>query len=121
MSSRPLICRISVPVWAWRARPSGFIASLDADCLVSDTYLSGILAWFETHPNAHAATLPYAHRLEEVNDSRYRQAIIGYEIFLRYVAAGWRHAGLPCAFTAIGSCFAVRADAYARHHGMNKR
>ncbi|MDX8407268.1 MAG: hypothetical protein R8L58_02665, partial [Mariprofundaceae bacterium] len=33
----------------------------------------------------------------------------------------WKHAGLPYAFTSIGSCFAVRANACARHHGMNKR
>ncbi len=102
-------------------RPDGIIASLDADCLVSKNYISGLIASFEAHHDMHAATLAYAHRLEEIDDPRHLQAMICYELFLRYVELGWRHAGLPYAFTSIGSCFAVRANACARHHGMNRR
>ncbi|RMD99475.1 MAG: glycosyltransferase, partial [Bacteroidetes bacterium] len=102
-------------------RPDGIIASLDADCRVSDNYIAGLIAAFDRDPSMHAATLPFAHRLDEVQDARHRSAMTLYELFLRYVELGWRHAGLPYAFTSIGSCFAVRANACARHHGMNKR
>ncbi len=102
-------------------KPAGIIISLDADCRVSKHYIAGIKSAFDRQANMHAATLPFAHRLDDVSDTRHRAAIINYELFLRYVELGWQHAGLPYAFTSIGSCFAVRANAYARHHGMNKR
>ncbi|EAU54122.1 glycosyltransferase [Mariprofundus ferrooxydans] len=99
----------------------GIIASLDADCRVSANYFTALLQAFAGHPAMHAATIAYAHRTSNITDSRHKQAIVCYELFLRYIELGWRHAGLPFAFTAIGSCFAVRANACARHHGMNKR
>lgn len=99
----------------------GIIASLDADCRVSANYFIALLQAFASHPAMHAATTAYAHRISDITDHRHKQAIICYELFLRYIELGWRHAGLPFAFTAIGSCFAVRANACARHHGMNKR
>ncbi len=102
-------------------RPHGIIASLDADCRVSANYIQGLVQAFADQPSMHAATLAYAHNLAACEDSRHRQAMACYELFLRYVTLGWHRAGLPYAFTAIGSCFAVRANAYARHHGMNKR
>ncbi|MDX8405549.1 MAG: glycosyltransferase family 2 protein [Mariprofundus sp.] len=102
-------------------RPDGIIASLDADCRVSANYFTALLQGFAGQPALHATTTAYAHRIDELSDARHRQAMICYELFLRYIELGWSHAGLPYAFTAIGSCFAVRANAYARHHGMNKR
>lgn len=102
-------------------RPDGLIASLDADCRVSIDYGARICAYFDAHPSVHAATLDCAHRLQDCVDARHRQAMIYYELFLRYLALGWRYAGLPYAFMSIGSCFAVRANAYARHGGMNRR
>ncbi len=102
-------------------RPNGVIASLDADCRVSRNYFTALQHGFDTIPAMHAATLAYAHRLDECSDTRHRYAMICYELFLRYIEHGWLFAGLPFAFTAIGSCFAVRANACARHHGMNRR
>jgi len=102
-------------------RPDGVIASLDADCLVSNNYFNVLQDYFKVNSNIHAVTLAYEHRLDEISDARHRYAMVCYELFLRYVEHGWGYAGLPFAFTAIGSCFAVRANACARHHGMNKR
>jgi len=102
-------------------KPDGIIVSLDADCRVSENYLNGIIKAFEKHPAMHAATFSYAHRLQDITDARHLKAITCYELFLRYIELGWRYAGLPYAFTSIGSCFATRANAYARHHGMNQR
>ncbi|RMG92461.1 MAG: glycosyltransferase family 2 protein [Zetaproteobacteria bacterium] len=101
-------------------QPNGIIASLDADCRVDDDYLLALPSAFHSH-RAHAVVLPYAHDLRQVVDERHHRAMVFYELFLRYVELGWRWAMLPYAFTSIGSCFAVRADAYARHHGMNRR
>jgi len=94
-------------------RPDGVIASLDADCLVSNNYFNVLQDYFKVNPNIHAVTLAYAHRLDEISDARHRYAMVCYELFLRYVEHGWGYAGLPFAFTAIGSCFAVRANACA--------
>jgi len=102
-------------------RFDGVIASLDADCRVSAQYLQGLADAFAEKPAMQAATLAYAHRLEECVDARHRYAMACYELFLRYVSLGWLRAGLPYAFTSIGSCFALRANVYARHHGMNRR
>jgi len=102
-------------------KPDGIIVSLDADCRVSENYLIGIISAFAKIPAMHAATLSYAHRLQDITDARHLKAITCYELFLRYIELGWRYAGLPYAFTSIGSCFAIRANAYARHHGMNQR
>ncbi|MDX8407511.1 MAG: hypothetical protein R8L58_03915, partial [Mariprofundaceae bacterium] len=59
-------------------RPAGIIASLDADCRVSNNYISGLKSAFERQPDMHAATLPFAHRLADIADTRHRTAIIGY-------------------------------------------
>lgn len=102
-------------------RPEGIIASLDADCHVESDYFTKLLGYFEDYPKQHAALCEYAHPLEDVDDAVHRQAMISYELFLRYIKLGLGFACLPYAFTAIGSCMVVRANAYARHHGMNMR
>ncbi len=110
----------AVARFARGGRPDGIIASLDADCRADDDYLVALLSAFRSQ-EMHAAVLPYAHDLGQTVDERHRRAMIFYELFLRYIELGWHWAMLPYAFTSIGSCFAVRADAYARHHGMNRR
>jgi glycosyltransferase involved in cell wall biosynthesis len=102
-------------------QPQGVIASLDADCRVSGNYFTALTAAFDAQPDMHAATVAWAHPVDAIADLRQRHAMICYELFLRYIEQGWRYANLPYAFTAIGSCFALRANACARHHGMNKR
>jgi len=102
-------------------RPDGVIASLDADCYVSDNYFKELQLFFKVNPYIDTVTLAYAHRLDEISDLRHYRAMVCYELYLRYIEHGWWYARLPYAFTAIGSCFAVRANACARHHGMNRR
>ncbi len=48
-------------------------------------------------------------------------AIIQYELHLRYYVQALRYSGFPYAFHTIGSIFSVRADAYVRQGGMNRR
>ena len=49
------------------------------------------------------------------------EAIIQYELHLRYYLHSVRSSGYPYAFYTVGSSFAVRADVYCLEGGMNKR
>ncbi len=99
----------------------GLIVSLDADCQVDSHYFTGLLAYAAANPLQHAMLCDFHHPLDDATSKQHRQAMIAYELLLRTIALGWAYAGLPYAFIAIGSCMVVRANAYARHHGMNTR
>jgi hypothetical protein len=47
--------------------------------------------------------------------------MVEYELHLRYYVQGLRQAGFPYAHHTIGSCMAVRTEAYTMQGGMNKR
>jgi len=99
----------------------GLIVCLDADCRVDKHYFTALRAKAVAEPKQHAMLCDFHHPWESLQDDRHRHAIQCYELLLRTIALGWAHAGLPYAFTAIGSCMVVRANAYARHQGMNTR
>ncbi|MDR2040085.1 MAG: glycosyltransferase family 2 protein, partial [Bacteroidales bacterium] len=44
-----------------------------------------------------------------------------YELHLRYLNQAMRYTGFPYAYHTVGSSFAVRASAYVKQGGMNKR
>jgi len=94
----------------------GLIVCLDADCTVSENYLEELLK--AERAGVKGLSIHYEHSLDEALD---RQAIIRYEVFLRYYIQALRHAGYPHAFHTIGSSMAVRASAYAKIGGMNRR
>lgn len=97
------------------------IASLDADTLVAPEYVTGIIRKFRADRVA-GVTLAYAHRYgEEGCSDILQQAIIRYELYLRYYRQALEYSGHPYAFTCIGSAFAVRAADYVLQGGMNKR
>jgi len=99
----------------------GLIVCLDADCRVDDHYFTALRATAIAQPKQHAMLCDFHHPWEALQDDEHRRAIQSYELLLRTIALGWAYAGLPYAFTAIGSCMVVRANAYARHQGMNTR
>lgn len=101
--------------------PDGIIASLDADCLVSENYLQEIERTFASGKRCFAATLNFRHRLEEMADEKQRQGIRLYEDYLHYYKKALDFAGFPNSIYTIGSAFAVRADAYVKQGGMNRR
>ena len=92
------------------------LISLDADCIVEKNYLSEIVNSFNGR-NLHAAVINYAHEICGAES----EAIICYEIFLRYYELGLKFAGSPFAFHAIGSTIACDYDCYIKAGGMNKR
>lgn len=88
------------------------IVCLDADCEVSSNYLTEIQKHFDN--NFKTAVVKYEHRLD--ND-----AIINYEIFLRYYVLGLMFAESPYAYHSIGSCMVVEPFTYVKIGGMNKK
>lgn len=95
------------------------IVSLDADTWVEKNYADELIRYFRQHPVA-GVSIAYEHRLEEC-EGPVLDAMIKYELYLRYYEQALRFAGHPYAFHCIGSAFAVRASDYVAQGGMNKR
>ncbi|MDP2113449.1 MAG: hypothetical protein Q8K69_05270 [Bacteroidota bacterium] len=102
-------------------RPEGIIVSLDADCLVSRNYLQRIEQVFSQSKSCFAATINFRHRFEEMEDARQEAGIRMYEDYLHYYKQALDFTGFPNSIYTIGSAFAVRADAYVKQGGMNRR
>ena len=105
---------------ARRLKPGGIIVNLDADCTVSKNYLERVWQKFETDQTFDAASIyvehPFAHLSREQ-----KEAIIEYELHLRYLIHAKRWSGHPFAFQTFGSAMAVRRKAYLEQGGMNTR
>lgn len=95
------------------------ILSLDADTLVDENYLDETVRYFREHPVA-GVSIAYAHRWEEC-DGAVADAMVKYELYLRYYQHALAYTGHSYAFHCIGSAFAVRASDYVAQGGMNKR
>jgi hypothetical protein len=98
--------------------PEGLIVSLDADCTVDSNYFKALEAHFEEAPQHIAACIYFEHPLETAPA---RDAMLRYELSLRYYRNALVAIAFPHALYTIGSCFAVRADAYVAQGGMNRR
>lgn len=102
-------------------KPNGVIISTDADCLFSPNYLQEIESVFKENKSCFAATLNFKHRVDEMTDSKQKLGIQLYEDYLHYYKKALDFAGFPDSIYTIGSAFAVRADAYVKQGGMNRR
>ena len=100
----------------------GVIVGFDGDSSCQPNYLQAIEAYFTVNPKVDGASLEFAHPIvgqsfeEEVYD-----AIVQYELHLRYYIQMQRFVGFPLAYQTIGSSMAVRCRAYQKLGGMNKR
>lgn len=102
--------------------PHGIITGLDADTLVEVNYLQAIHQHFESNETCQAASIHYEHPTTGTSyPPENYQAIITYELHLRYYVHALRAAGLPTAFQTVGSAMAVQASAYAAQGGMPRR
>ncbi len=90
----------------------------DADCVVDSNYLSEISREFNRN-NYEAAVVNFAHDIS--GDDEETNAIICYEIFLRYYVLGLKFAKSDYAFHTIGSTMLCTPEAYVKVEGMNKR
>lgn len=101
--------------------PNGVIVGFDADCTCSTNYLRSIEECF-SNPLVNACSINFEHPYEGIeHDPEIYQAIIYYELYLRYYVEALRYVKFPFAYHTLGSSFAVRAETYIRQGGMNKR
>lgn len=94
----------------------GLIVNLDADCTVESNYFQAIDESFRHHIDMWAAGIYFEHPIIAHQD-----AIVDYELHLRYFIEAQRFVKLPFAFQTVGSCMAVRSSAYQKLGGMNVR
>ncbi|MBN1950580.1 MAG: hypothetical protein JW801_05220 [Bacteroidales bacterium] len=103
-------------------RKDGVILSLDADTLVQSNYFEAIQQGLDQYPGAGGCLISFAHPISgtEFQQEIY-QAIMEYELHLRYYKHFLDFTGFPWSNYTIGSCFGVRAEIYAKQGGMNRR
>ncbi|MFK7933792.1 MAG: glycosyltransferase family 2 protein [Saprospiraceae bacterium] len=100
----------------------GVIVCFDADSKCDRNYLSEIDRHFREQTKTQACGIHFEHPLHGIDqeDDVY-EAILDYELHLRYYVNAQRFAGFPFAYQTIGSSMAVRCDAYQQQGGMNRR
>ncbi len=94
------------------------ILATDADCTLETGYLTEVVNSFNKR-NLSAAVVDFKHNIS--GNDILSQAIICYEIFLRYYVMGLKYAGSPYAFHTIGSTMVCDYESYIKVEGMNKR
>ena len=94
----------------------GVIVCYDSDCRCEDNYLIEIEKAYEDH-QVNAGVVFYEHQLNRVN----HEAILSYELYLRYYIDALRYTGFPYAHQTLGSCITVRCSHYEKVGGMNTR
>jgi len=102
---------------------NGIIVSLDADTLVEPNYLNSIYSYFKQNPEKVGATIYFEHPItvDDKRDNKTDQAIVYYELYMRYFRNSLLATGFPSSIYTVGSCFAVKASAYIAQGGMNRR
>jgi hypothetical protein len=98
----------------------GILICLDADCTIEKKYLTSIYTYFQNNSLCQAVSIYFEHQLEGLNIA-VRDAIVQYELHLRYLVHVLRWVGHPFAFQTVGSSMAVRRSAYLLQGGMNSR
>ena len=102
----------------YNSKQKRILICLDADCIVDLNYLSEISKEFNAS-NYEAAVINFAHDIS--GNGKETNAIVNYEIFLRYYLSGLTFAKSKYAFHTIGSTTACTPEAYIKVGGMNKR
>ncbi len=101
---------------------SGFILSLDADTLVDRNYFTSLEEAECEAPHAGGCLYQFAHPCEgDRFEYPVYEAIIRYELHMRYYRHALASTGFPWAEYTLGSNFGVRAGVYAKMGGMNRR
>ena len=101
-------------------RPDGIIVSLDADTLAAENYFVEIEKYFRENPKAVGATIAFQHQTKGILP-KHLQGIQLYEKYMVYYKKAVGFTGYPFPMFTVGSAFAVRAEAYVRRGGMNRR
>ena len=99
-----------------KADHDGVIVCYDADSRCDENYLKQIEKTYQDH-KVNAGVVFYEHQLNREN----HEAILQYELYLRYYIDGLRFSGFPYAYQTLGSCITVRCSQYEKVGGMNTR
>ena len=100
----------------------GVIVGFDGDSYCQPNYLQAIEDYFSSNPKIEGASLDFEHPIAgDSFGAEVYDAIVQYELHLRYYIQMQRFIGFPLAYQTIGSSMAVRCDAYQKLGGMNKR
>lgn len=99
----------------------GLIVNLDADCIVAPDYYSGIRSFMDEQSKVDLANIHIEHDLATAHSEEAKDAILDYELHLRYFIGMQRWLGLPFACQTIGSAFVVRSGVYVQMGRMNTR
>ena len=101
--------------------PDGLIVSLDADTVVSEKYFQEIERAM-CDDSFGCFTFQFKHNYDmDVYPEDVINACKMYEIYLRYYRLSLKTFDFPFAIHTIGSCFAIRAEAYIKLGGMTPR
>jgi hypothetical protein len=101
-------------------KPEGIIVSLDADTLVEENYLVEIENYFDLNPARVGATLAFSHQTDGL-EGKHLDGIRLYEKYMDYYKNALDFIGYPYPMFTVGSAFAVKAEAYVKRGGMNRR
>ncbi|HIG27615.1 MAG TPA: glycosyltransferase family 2 protein [Verrucomicrobiales bacterium] len=99
----------------------GIIACCDADCTVSFNYLSSLEQHFGRECDSPGCSVYFEHPIQDGMDADLDQAILHYELHLRYYVQALRFAGYPFAYHTVVSSMAVRSSVYQKQGGMNRK
>ncbi|WP_420575266.1 glycosyltransferase [Ekhidna sp.] len=99
-----------------KAQKDGPIICYDADCRCDTNYLEEIEKAYK-NADMQSGIVFYEHNLHREN----HQAIVDYELYLRYYIDALRYTGFPYAHQTLGSCITVRSSMYEKVGGMNTR
>jgi len=99
----------------------GLILGFDADCSCEENYFKEIENYFESRPKCPGASIYFEHPLEDIADPLQRTGIVQYELHLRYMVNALRYSRFPYAHHTVGSSMVVRASAYMKQGGMNRK
>lgn len=108
----------ALKVFDYDSTQKKILICLDADCTVSENYISTIRHAFNK-PNINAGYVNFIH--VKTDDEENYKAIINYEIFLRYYVLGLKYSNSPYAYHSIGSTMVCDVESYIKIQGMNKR
>ncbi len=100
----------------------GILIAFDADSTVSANYFTAIENGFRKNNSFNFVTINFSHWVDDPElTPSLREGIIRYELYLRYLRNAMQWSGYPHAIHTVGSSFAVRASAYVKQGGMNRR
>lgn len=99
-----------------KADHDGIIVCYDADCRCEENYFIEIEKVYQNH-RINAGVVFNEHQLNR----EHHEAILNYELYLRYYIDALRFTKFPYAHQTLGSCITVRCSHYEKVGGMNTR